>query len=351
MKSCGLKAALACLLVVYTLTGTAQTKFDREDAGKELTTSCDRVFGDVWGKACNELHSLMVVRNGKVVYERWANGHTPNELHILWSASKTFTATAVGFAVQDGLLSLDDKVVRFFKSEELPTEQTEWLKNMTIRNLLTMSSGFEKDYIGRANSNEKYDWAKETLASKILFQPGSMFAYNSMNTYLLSVIVSRVTGRKVADYLNLKLFKPLGIKHYIWEESPQGYNSGGWGLYLSTESMAKAGVFFLNRGTWHGKRLLNEQWFDKATSTQILQYQNRVTDKSEIDRLTREDDWNQGYGFQMWRCRHNGFRFDGAWGQFVIILPDKQTVIAITSHTGDTHLLLDAVWKNIYPIL
>jgi len=221
--------------------GPVETKLPR-GASPCDTTHIDSVFMDVWSNACDELHALMVVKDGKVIYERYANGHKPNDLHIMWSASKTFTATAVGFARQDGLLKTDDKILQYFTPEEIPAEPSEWLQKMTIHDLLTMSGGFKDDYIGPGAGGQDFDWAQKTLASEIVFEPGTRFAYNSMETYLLSVIVSRVTGKKVVDYLNEKLFTPLGIVNYIWEESPQGYNSGGWGLYLTLESFAKMGT-------------------------------------------------------------------------------------------------------------
>ncbi len=307
-----------------------------KDAMESFKPYGDRVFSDVWGRACNELHSLMVVKDGKVLYERWSTGHEADELHIMWSASKTFTATAAGFAVQEGLLRLDDRVVSFFTEEELPAMPSGRLESMTVRNLLTMSSGFDTDFIGRANSGEDFDWAKETLALNSKFEPGAEFSYNSMDTYLLSVIVSRVTGMKVADYLDDRLFRHIGITEYEWEESPQGYTAGGWGLFLSTESFAKMCLFFLQKGVWNGKRLLNEAWFDQAGTNQIVK-----------DVPADRDDFNSGYGFQMWVCHNDAPRFDGAWSQFGIILYDKNAVVVTTAHCSDGKLLLDSVWDNI----
>lgn len=311
----------------------------------------DQVFDDVWGVACDELHSLMILHHGEVVYERWSTGHTPEELHILWSASKTFTALAVGFAAQDGLLTVEDKVVDFFTPEELPAERSEWLEEMTLWDLLVMSSGIGSDYISSAQCRRGFDeWAQKTLASKMVFEPGTRYAYNSMNTYLLSVVVSRVTGEKMVDYLDRKLFTPLGIEDFVWEESPEGYNSGGWGLFLSTESLAKTGQFMLQKGVWNGKQLLNEEWIADATSVQIMQSIGLNRSEEELARLKAENDWEQGYGYQMWLCRHGAVRFDGAWGQFCIIFPEKDAVVVALSHSGNTPRILNSIWKNIYPL-
>lgn len=346
-------AAVGCLLMLSSCGGGVSLPRGTADDFAHFNEAGDKVFEDTWNEACNELHSLMIVKDGKVVYEEYAPSHSADELHIMWSVSKTFTATAVGFAVQDGLLSLDDRVVDYFP-EELPSEPDEWLGEITIRHLLTMSSGLRHDYIGRASSGQQFDWASLTLSSPFDFRPGTMYQYNSMNTYLLSVIVSRVTGEKVADYLNRKLFTPLGIDNYIWNESPQGYNAGGWGLHISTESLAKMGQFMLQRGCWKGKQLLAEEWFDEAMSPQIMQYEGRIADAEELARFKESvarDYWNQGYGFQMWCCPDGAFRLDGAWSQYCVIFPEQNAVVALTSHATNSATILNSIWANILPLL
>lgn len=309
----------------------------------------DQVFRDVWGLACNELHGLMVVKDGKVIYEKYETGYDADALHVMWSVSKTFTATAVGFACQDGLMSVDDKVLDYFEAEA-PVNPSEWLRQMTVKDLLIMSSGFQDDYIGRSFSDTDFDWAAETLMSPLMYKPGTMYSYNSMNTYLLSVIVSRVTGKTVAEYINRKLFIPLKIDEFRWKSSPQGYSAGGWGLYITLESMAKMGQFFLNRGVWNGKRLLNESWFDEAMAPQIMQWQGRKS-TAEAEEVYKYDEWNQGYGYQMWTCTHGAVRLDGAWGQYVIIVPDKNLVVACYAHNSDGNRFIQSVWRNIYDAL
>lgn len=308
----------------------------------------DQVFNDVWSEGCNELHSMMVLKDGKVIYERYETGHNADELHILWSASKTFTATAAGFACQDGLLSTDDKVVSFFGPEELPEEISPWLAEMTVHDLLTMSSGFSLDIRERTRKREPdMNWARETLCSGCMFEPGTMFRYNSMDTYLVSVIVSKAVGEPMSEYLNRKLFKPLGIKKWIWEKSPQGYDCGGWGLFINLESFAKMGQFMLQRGEWNGKRLLNEEWFDEAMSPQIMQYAGRGVSDEWIA-AHANDDWNQGYGYQMWCCTHGAYRLDGAWSQYCVIIPEKNAVVACLSHSPNGARMLNSVWTNVY---
>ncbi len=308
----------------------------------------NQVFNDVWGQGTDELHSMMVLHDGKVIYERYSTGHSADELHILWSASKTFTATGIGFAVQDGLLSVEDKVEKFFTPAQLPSNPSPWFHGMTVRDLLIMSSGLDCDgYNQRARKNPDFDWAAESLAAPMHFEPGFRFEYNSMDSYLLSVIVSKVTGKALEDYLEEKLFRPLGIRNWHWDKSPQGYNAGGWGLYLRLEDFAKMGQFMLQRGVWNGKRLLDEEWFDQAMSPQIMQYKGKGVSEEWIAEH-KNSEWNQGYGYQMWCCTHGAYRLDGAWGQFCIIIPDKNAVVAAFMHSGNTGTFLQSVWNNIY---
>ena len=312
----------------------------------------DRVFKDVASESTNRLHSLMVVKDDEVVYEKWSVGHSPDELHILWSASKTFTALAVGFAEQEGLLSVNDRLIDFLEPHQLPLYEQQWIEEITLFHLLTMSSGLGDDYSRRQIRNGIGDWARETLSMRSFFAPGEMYQYSSMDTYLLSVVVSKVTGKKLVDYLADKLFKPLGIEDYYWEESPQGYNAGGWGLYLTTESLAKAGLFMLHKGEWQGKRLLSEEWFDRATTPQIMQYKGRVTDPARIEQYKLSgDQHNQGYGYQLWCCTDGAYRMDGAWGQCVVVYPEKNAVVVTTAHAGNAKTILTAIWNNIFEIM
>ena len=309
----------------------------------------DLVFQDIWTQACYELHSLMVVRDGEVIYERWANGHTPEELHIMWSVSKTFTALAVGLAVEDGLLEVTNPIKQYFTAEELPEKETVWGNRMSVWHLLTMSSGITGDYIGIGAGGHDFDWAQKTLRSGISFAPGSKFHYNSMNSYLLSVIVSRLTGKKIVDYLAERIFEPLGIVDYIWEESPQGYNSGGWGLYLSTESLAKVGQMMLQGGVWEGEQLIAKEWIDDMMKPQIMQYEGVLFDQADKDAIVASgDQGQQGYGYQMWCCTNGAVRMDGAWGQFVVIFPKQNAVVVTTAHTTDNMGLLSSIWKRLY---
>lgn len=288
----------------------------------------------------NELHSVMVLKDGKKIAEKYDTGYGPDYLNICWSASKTFTATALGFAVQDGLVDVHDKLVDILPKEMLPDVVSDTLRALDLYNLLRMSSGLHDDIGGIGCLSTKHP-TKQNLSRGFKFYPGEKYNYCSFNTYLISVVVTTVTGKTVSDYLKEKLFKPLGIRNYHWDKCAEGYDTGGWGLYLTTEGLAKMGQFFLQDGMWNGKQLLNKEWIQQARSAQIYQSENP----------TKELDHNSGYGYQMWVCTHNAYRLDGAHGQWVIICPDKNAVIVITQYCNKTRKAIGDVWPTIYDAL
>ncbi|MEP6755750.1 MAG: serine hydrolase [Chthonomonadales bacterium] len=283
-----------------------------------------------------EIHSIMVVRHGKVVLEAWWNPQTPDTEHIMWSLSKSFTSTAVGLAVAEGKLSVDDEVLKFFP-EDAPSDPSANLKMMRVRDLLRMNTGHDAEAPIQASKDKT--WVKTFLEQPVVHKPGTRFLYNTPATYMLSAIVHKVTGKTVFDYLSPRLFEPLGIEGAHWDQSPQGINLGGYGLFVRTEDVAKLGLLYLQKGRWSGKQILPEAWVADATTRQTSNGSNP------------NSDWDQGYCYQFWRCRHNGFRGDGAAGQFCIVLPDEDTVIAITAKTGDMQSELNVVWDNLLPAL
>lgn len=290
----------------------------------------------------HEFHSFMLLRHGKVVAEGWWNPYQANLRHTLYSLSKSFTATAVGFARSERKLSLTDKVTTFFPTE-LPDTVSDNLQRLTIKDLLTMSVGQEPDPTGVVVRDS--NWIKSFLALPIKHQPGSTFLYNSMATYMLSAIVQKVTGQKVLDYLKPRLFDPLEIAMPDWETDPKGINTGGWGLRLKTEDIAKFGQLFLQKGRWNSKQILPQGWAEEASAAHIIQHPTY----SDAQRAT--SDWEQGYGYQMWRCRNNAFRGDGAFGQYAIVMPEQDAVIAITSETPDMQGELNLIWKILLPAM
>ena len=348
MKNLILPAVLFMAILSAASCGGSLPRADKSTM-ERYEKACDKVFDDVWRGPGNVLHSLMVVDEGKVVYERWNVGFSPDQLQVMWSVSKTFTAFAIGFAQQDGLLSTSDKVVSFFDEDMLPENPHPWLEDLTIHDLLIMSSGLP-DLTYDVLDNKVDDWGRSFLNSDFIFEPGHQFNYNSMNGYILSMIISKVTGQTMEDYLDEKLFAPLKIRDYHSLKSPQGFDAGGWGLYLSTESLAKAGQFFLQKGNWNGKQLLAQEWFDTASYPHIMQYTNLIEDPAVLENI-KDDQGFQGYGYQMWNCTDGAVRMHGANGQLAIIFPQQNAVVVTTAFSSDEQKLLDSIWKNIYPLL
>lgn len=295
-----------------------------------------------------DLHSLMILRNGKVVYEQWFGENTANKTHVMYSVSKTFTSTAIGFALEEDLLDLSDKVVSFFP-DKLPKEISPNLQELEIRHLLTMTVGHDVDPTGvLREKRDDLDWVEAFLEFPIVHKPGNQFVYNSLATYMLSAIITKVTGQRILDYLQPRLFRPLGIVGATWDESPQGIQIGGWGLKVKTEDMAKLGLFYLQKGNWNGKQLLQESWFDAATISQVQSLPAGVK-KENLKVSAKDSDWMQGYGYQLWRSRHNSYRADGLNGQFILILPEKNAVIVTTANIPNMQEELNLIWKHLLP--
>jgi CubicO group peptidase (beta-lactamase class C family) len=280
------------------------------------------------------MHSFMLVRHGHVVAECWWEPEAAEKRHVLWSLSKSFTSTAVGMAVSEGRLSLDDRVIKFFP-HDAPASPSENLAAMRVRDLLTMTTGHDTEPPVRQGAA----WTKIFLNHPVPHRPGTHFLYNTAGTYMLSAIVQQVTGETVLEYLRPRLFDPLGIENPEWGTSPQGISLGGYGLSIRTEDIAKFGQFYLQQGLWNGVQLVPSDWVALATSKQV----ENVSDPS----TQPNSDWQQGYGFQFWRCRHNAYRGDGKDGQFCIVVPELDAVVAITANTGDMQGELNVVWDYL----
>lgn len=278
----------------------------------------------------NSMHSVMILRHGKVIAEAWWAPEDATKPHVLWSLSKSFTSTAVGLAVEEGKLSIEDRVVGFFP-DDLPGEPSENLRKMQVKDLLTMSTG----HADEPNVRQSQDWIKSFLAHPLPHPPGTFFRYNTPATFMQSAIVQKVTGKTVVDYLQSRLFDPLGIQPPRWDTNPQGISLGGYGLFLKTEDIAKFGQLYLKNGKWEGKQLIPATWVQQATSKQVSNGDNPSSD------------WNQGYGFQFWRCRHNAFRGDGKDGQFCVVLPDQDAVVVMTANTTNMQAQLSLVWDHL----
>ncbi|MBE0652359.1 MAG: serine hydrolase [Bacteroidales bacterium] len=303
-------------------------------------------FVEAVERSQSEFHSFMFLRHGKVIAEGYWEPYTKDLKNTLYSATKSFSSTAVGFAVSEGKLSVDEPVISFF-SDELPDTLSAYHTRLTVKDLLTMSAG--QNPIHGTIAGEP-NWVKVFWNSPVLHEPGTMFQYNSLCSHMLSAIIQKVTGEKLIDYLTPRLFEPLGITGMDWEEDPQGINTGGWGLRIKTEDMAKFGQLYLQNGIWKSSKILPEEWIEEATSIKIEQAPDLPQSKKD------SSDWLQGYCYQFWRCRHNAFRADGANGQFIVVMPDQDAVIAITSETiggqyGGMQDELNLVWKYLLPAI
>jgi CubicO group peptidase (beta-lactamase class C family) len=331
------------ILLILNLRSFGQVKdpLPRSNPEAEGVASGDiKHFLDAVSRSKNEFHSLMILRHGKVIAEGWWNPYRSDLRHTMYSTSKSFTSTAVGFAVSEGKIKLSDKVISYFP-DDLPDTVSPALAALTLKDLITMSVGQKPDPTFR--TMQKENWAKYFLSLPILDTAGKVFLYNSVAPYMLSAIVQKVTGEKIIDYLRPRLFQPLGIEGMDWETSPQGVNSGGWGLRVKTEDMAKFGELYLQKGIWNGKQVLSKSWIEEATSFKIDQ-------APKMAKASRDsNDWAQGYCYQFWRCRHNAFRADGAFGQYVIVMPDQDAVIIITGETPDMQDELNLVWTYLLP--
>ncbi|MCX6027893.1 MAG: serine hydrolase [Chloroflexi bacterium] len=285
------------------------------------------------------LHSFMLLRHGHVVAEGWWSPYAPDAPHMLFSLSKSFTSTAVGMAVAEGRLSVDDPVLAFFPAEA-PRKPSENLAAIRIRHLLSMSTGHDHDTTEHLYKRRDGDWPRAFLARPVAHAPGTHFLYNTGATYMLSAIVQRVTGMTLLNYLRPRLLAPLGIEGATWETCPRGVNTGGFGLSIKTEDIARFGQLYLQRGVWGGQHLLPETWVMAEASA-----------RQASNGTNAESDWEQGYGYQFWLCRHGAYRADGAFGQFCVILPEQDAVVAITAGTPNMQAVLNLIWTHLLPAL
>ena len=297
-------------------------------------------FVEAMDNQLHELHSFMLLRHGSVVAEGWWSPYGRDYSHLLFSLSKSFTATAAGLALSEGHFSIDDPVLSFFP-DETPADVSDFLAAMRVQHLLAMSTGQAGDAWSSMVERADGDWIKGFLSVPVLFAPGTRFVYNTGATYMLSAIVQKTTGSKLRDYLAPRLFEPLGIEQADWQESPQGITAGGIGLSLRTEDVARFGQLYLQKGMWQGRRILSSSWVEQATAFQISNGEHA------------HPDWTQGYGYQFWRCRHGAYRGDGVFGQYCVVMPDQDAVLAITAGIDvfDMQQPLSLLWELVLPAM
>ena len=284
----------------------------------------------------DSLNSIMILRHGLKCFEAWWTPFAPEIPHILFSLSKSFTSTAVGFARSEGRLRLDDPVASFFPEYRRDICDVR-MTRATLRDLLTMRSGHRECQVRPCLlAAPDGDWVRAYLASRLEWNPGERFVYNSAASYMLAAVIRRVTGKNVREYLLPRLFDPLQMDPGPWECCPHGINCGGWGFYLKTGDIAAFAQLLLQKGRWNGMQLLPWEYFAEATC--------RQADNSMND----QPDWRCGYGYHFWVSRH-GYRGDGVSGQYAVVLPEEDMAVAITAGCENMQRILDALWTNLLP--
>lgn len=283
-----------------------------------------------------ELHSVMVLRHGRVLAEGWWAPHTPERTRLLYSLSKSFTSTALGFALAEGLLDLDDTVVSHFPEFENDITDPR-SRAITLRHLAAMASGHDRDMLHDAVTRDPQEPVRGFLLHPPDAEPGTVFAYSQPCTYALAAAIQRAAGMPLTEYLRPRIFDPLGIGEVGWQSWPPGRELGFTGLFARTEDVAKLGQLYLQRGRWADQQLIPEEYVTLATSR-------------HVDSAPGQDniDWQQGYGYQFWMARH-GYRGDGAFGQFCVVLPEQDTVVAMTGGTEAMQAILDHLWGRLLP--
>ena len=266
-------------------------------------------------RKCN-MHKFMAVRHGYVVAECAFEPYDMDMWHVSYSMCKSIVGMAIGLLVEEGMITTDTNINNIFSTRKGPLGFLK--KNVTVENLLNMSSGVEFGEAGAISGN---DWRKEFLNSGFKFEPGTQFEYNSMNTYMLSAIVTEITGKSIFEFCKERIFDPMGIKRVYWESCPQSITKGGWGLFMRAEDMAKLGVLYLQKGKWNGEQIIPESWVYRSTSWQIE---------------TGKDD-NEHYGYQLWinDDRPGSYAFNGMLGQNVFVYPDIDMVVVTNAGNSD----------------
>jgi CubicO group peptidase (beta-lactamase class C family) len=286
-----------------------------------------------------ECHSIMVLRHGHVVAEGWWAPYSPERPHLLYSLTKSFISIAVGFAVSDGLLRLDDRVVDVL-GDHVPPDVSLRAKQLNVHHLLTMTTGHRGDILEDAWALEPADLVKGFLRVPPQDPPGTRHAYNNPTSFVLARMVERVTGRTVPDLLEERLFEPMGVEHPEWDRVASGATFGFNGLYLTTEAVAAFGELLMRHGRWRDRQLIEPKWLELAT--------RRHVETPQTDDGWRTADWLEGYGYHFWMSTH-GYRADGAMGQFCLVVPEHDLIVAMTAAATDMRVPLDEVWQCLLP--
>ena len=280
------------------------------------------------------VQGFIIYRKGKIVSRMIARPYQFDDQRHVYSISKSWTGTAIGIARDEGLISLDDKVISFFP-DKLPETVSDNLAAMTVHDLLSMSSGHDPDSTGACIQSG--DWVRTYLAYEVKYKPGTHWCYDSANQYMLCAIIQRVTGQACLDYLRPRLLDPLGITGVEWDTCPEGINEGGWGIHVSPEDMLKFGMTYLNLGEFNSQRIFSVDWARRASSYKTAN--------------AGSADWSQGYCYTLWRCQHQCFRGDGAFGQLMVVLPEQDAIWIHISDDNRFQEMMDIFWDTVYPAM
>ena len=303
-KSASLIFSLCLSLLMCSVVTMASSRPDRVSPASVgiAPRQFELLYDSLLTSDLTELHHLIVMVDGKVAGELHPAPFKAEHRHTLYSVSKTFVAVAVGLAVDEGKLSVEDELSKFFP------EYASTIKGVRIKDMLTMQSGFKTEGGMR---NKQQDWVDYYLSRELVAQPGTRYSYDSIETYLLSAVVQKVMGKNVLQLLNERVFGPMGIEDVEWELCPKGIVTGGWGIYMSAMSQAMFGQLLLNKGEWNGQQLISSKWVDEMMTVRVVRDAN-------------------DYGYQIWLCEYPGaWRADGAFGQYIIIVPQKNMVIVL----------------------
>ena len=315
------------------VTATPESEGIRSSAIAEMLSAIRRENKDI--------HSMLLWRHGKLIFEHYFAPYTAATPHSMYSCSKTFTSMLIGIAQEKGLLSIHDKVLQYFPDVEI-AEINDNLRAMTLEHLLMMGSGHSHDTFGPMMSSEDGDWARVFLNLPVDHEPGTHFVYNTGATYMLSAILTRVTGKTALELANEWIFRYIGITGAAWDTCPKGISIGGSGLHIRPRDMMRMGVLLASRGRWNNQQIIPGDY--------ILAAQTKKIDNRNPDDPNQNPNWAAGYCYQMWRCKFGAYRADGMGGQYIVILPQHDMVAVFTSALGsDIGYPLDLIEQYLLP--
>ena len=288
-----------------------------------------------------DIHSVLLWRHGKLIFEHYFAPYTAETPHSMYSCSKTFTSMLIGIAQSKGLLSIHDRVLKYFADVEIEN-QSDNLREMTLEHLLMMGSGHTQDTFGYMMAAEDGDWARVFLNRPVEYKPGTHFVYNTGATYMLSAILTRITGKTALELAEEWIFPFIGIRGAQWDTCPKGISIGGSGLHIKPRDMLRMGILILSHGRWNDRQLIPADYISTA---QIKKINNRNPDDPH-----QNPNWAAGYCYQMWRCAFPAFRADGMGGQYIVMLPQHDMVAVFTSALGsDIGYPLDLIEQYLLP--